>query len=571
VEEFVVRDKWFLAGFLLAAWIVSLISGGYVLYVNGLLVGVLADPLIIVFLRIVLSLIGLWLLAGLLLAARTVYATIVHYRSVPWSIFSFLYGFSWFLATIFMIYGIASSMVAAVAGLAVVPLLIAIYAGYVGRKWRSLLLASFLLLVAIGLFHLYEPIASAQHIDAEETGTIIDVNGLKRFIPLMTAYAYASDRVQSPIHRIYPGDSYVYYNSSHSVYNWVVEPEGFWNEVTKKPLGVVFVYGDQYPPQVVFVHHALRWGLHNKEFKLLYVDSLLRRVVIASGLRYKPLPEDNIEVMHGGKVYILVPVKGWDRGLLYSVPVLAGYVIVGENGATRFVPRGQLSGENLLKGLPLLPEEIARSWAEKYRASVGFTNYYFYHNTYVIRDVGTNPQPYLEQDESGRQYWVFVAEPAGKTYSAKYIIYVDAETTGRPRLVFYELPKPVIGVSKVASYVKQAHPVYDWSQLSIEEPMPTIINGTLYWKTTITTKDYRGLVSVDIVNAGTGQVLSLVPRHQTSYLDLVMLLSKGEKPAGGTIQERIESIEKRIDKLIDELEALKKELEELKSQFNETK
>ncbi|BEP16725.1 hypothetical protein PYJP_00770 [Pyrofollis japonicus] len=101
--------------------------------------------------------------------------------------------------------------------------------------------------------------------------------------------------------------------------------------------------------------------------------------------------------------------------------------------------------------------------------------------------------------------------------------------------------------------------------------MPTIINGTLYWKTTITTKDYRGLVSVDVVNADTGQVLSLIPRHSTSYLDLVVLLAKGGKPEKGTIQERIESIEKRIDKLIGELEELKKELEELKSQLNETK
>ena len=79
---------------------------------------------------------------------------------------------------------------------------------------------------------------------------MISVNGFKRFIPLMTAYVYASDRVQSPVHRIYPGDSYVYYNGSHSIYNWIIESEGLWNELTRRPLGVVFVYEDEYPPRV---------------------------------------------------------------------------------------------------------------------------------------------------------------------------------------------------------------------------------------------------------------------------------------------------------------------------------
>ena len=123
--------------------------------------------------------------------------------------------------------------------------------------------------------------------------------------------------------------------------------------------------------------------------------------MISCGLQYKPLLEDNIEILYHGRIYILVPLETWRRGLLYSLPVLAGYAVVGENGDITCIPADRLRESPLMKGLPLLPEKIARDWVETYRYSVGFIAFYFYHNTYVIRDVGTNPQPYLEQGSMG--------------------------------------------------------------------------------------------------------------------------------------------------------------------------
>ena len=40
----------------------------------------------------------------------------------------------------------------------------------------------------------------------------------------------------------------------------------------------------------------------------------------------------------------------------------------------------------------------------------------------------------------------------------------------------------------------------------MEEPIPVIIDGCIYWKATITTQDHRGLVAVDIVDAETTAV-----------------------------------------------------------------
>ena len=554
-----------IASVALFLYLLSYISGGFVLLANWLDVGMESVPLLVLLLRAVI-------VALAALVTVPVYIDMLR-ESGSWA-------GVWAVVVAAMlvmhILSLASSTMALLDFIIfVLPVFTALWSE-LSRPMRlipALLLASF---VALGLLSAYSPVAASGHVAVLYARAPVDVNGFKRFVPLMTAYTYASDRVQSPVHRIYPGDSYVYYNGSHSIYNWIIEPEGLWNELTRRPLGVVFVYGDEYPPRVRFVEHRLAWGLHNKRFLVLLIDELKRHIMTSCGLQYKPLLEDNIEILYHGRVYILVPLETWRRGLLYSLPVLAGYAVVGENGDITCIPADRLRESPLMKGLPLLPEKIARDWVETYRYSVGFIAFYFYHNTYVIRDVGTNPQPYLEQGSDGRQYWVFVAEPAGKTYSAKYIIYIDSGYTGEPRILVYRLPRPVIGVSKVASYVKQAHPTFDWSQLSIQEPMPAIINGTLYWKVTVTTRDYRGLVSVDTVNAYTGQVYSMKPSGNVTWESLLVMLRgapahPGRHGQGSTPAEKVAELEKRIDQLMRQLQEMKKELEELRKQLaNET-
>ncbi len=572
---------YFAAGVLFVTWIVSLATGGFVLYLNSIAVGLVSTPL--------LGLAGLFLILVSLLYAFYRIGLILYRGLSGWH--TMLAGV--IVATLFYtaFYALSSIRISLALGSILAAASAAVYLGLsyglnvervpgrlplvqklakTKRVFRILLLATVPALALLAFVAVYSPIASGRLVEVVELEKPIDVNGLKRFIPLMAAYTYASDRIQVPTHRVYPSDSYVYYLGNHSVYNWLIEPEGFWNKLTKKPLGAVFVYGDKYPPDVELVWRSVEWGLHNLRFNLVYVDSLERRVVLAAGLGKKPLLEDNMQILYRGEVLTLIPLETYKRGLLTSIRILYGYAVVHPDGYVELVRTEEALSDERFKNVPLLPEVIARSWAELRRYAVGFVQYYFYHNTYVIRDVGTNPQPYLVQDSSGELYWVIVAEPPGETYSAKYIIYIEASTT-KPRMLFYELPRPVIGVSKVSSYVKQAHPVYDWGELSIEEPIPAIINGTLYWKVTILTKDYRGLVSVDLVNAETTQVHSLMPRGSISYLDTVKyILGLKPKPTHSkSIEERIKAIEEELNAIVKAVEEIRKELEELKEALKE--
>ncbi len=414
---------------------------------------------------------------------------------------------------------------------------------------------------------------SPYHIRVERLDKPISVFGVYRFIPMRTAYANAISMLQIPTHTLYFEDSYVYFANGSLVYNWIIEPEGFWNEVTKGPRGVVFVDAGVYPPKVKILYRNMTWGLHNIKIMPGYVNGLYREAQLVAGFDKKLLLEDNVEVVWNGKVYILIPAITWITGVDYSLPVPAGYVVVDEDGRVEWVSIDEAKSDPRFKGVPLLPEVVARQWVETYRWIYGIGNVVVYRNTFQIRDVGTNPQPYLVVDDKGNLWWVFVAEPPGETYSARYIFYVNASER-EPHIYLYELPEPMIGVSKVEAYVKQRYPNYDWGQLSIEEPIPTIINNTLYWKVSVTTRDGRGLVTVCLVNARSGEADCIQPRGKVTYMDILgVLVNKTVKPnvtGNLTLVEQVRVLKEKVKNLIEELEKIYSELEVIEQQLNKT-
>ena len=408
--------------------------------------------------------------------------------------------------------------------------------------------------------------------------TVINVVRLKepidtsssRLIPLHTAYAYASSMLQTPTHTIYEDETYIYLDrKGHVIYNWIIEPEGFWNEISRDPKGVVLVNGSVFPPKVYVIKHDLSLGLHRLYINPFYFNTLWREVKLRAGLSAWALMECNTEVMHDGKPYIIIPIATWEVSLRTTLSVPIGYAVVSPNGSIKVLSFKEALRNPLFKGVPLVPDVIAREWVEAYKYYTGFWNVMLYHNTYVIRDVGTNPQPYLMSDRAGHLYWVFIAEPPGATYSAKYIFYVNASNP-QPHIMTYELPQPVIGISKASSLIKQAHPTFDWSQFHVEEPMPIIVNGTLYWKVTVITSDGRGMVSIDFLNTATNEVTSIKP-NQTITMGGVLSYLSGKAPQPpiqgnntlSVILQRVRQLKKEIAFQEKQLQALYQELTEL--------
>jgi hypothetical protein len=406
--------------------------------------------------------------------------------------------------------------------------------------------------------------------------SLIEVNRLNypmsttssRLVPLHTAYAYAISMLQTPTHTLYEDETYIYYDESgHVIYNWVIEPEGFWNEVSREPLGVVLVNGSVYPPKVYVIKHDLFWGLHRLLLNPLYVDGLWREVKIRSGLTSRVLMDCNVEVLYQGEPYILIPITSWKVTWLGSVPYPVGYAVISANGSIKIFSMKDAAKSPLFRGVPLVPDVVAREWVDIYRYYTGVLNVILYHNTYTIRDVGTNPQPYLMTDGEGHLYWVFIAEPPGETYSAKYIFYVNASDSS-PHIMVYELPKPVLGISKLSSLIKQAHPTYDWGEFMVEEPMPIILNGTLYWKVTVITKDGRGLVSVDLVDTRSNEVISIKPNATIEMNDVLAFMGASKQaptPKNTSVSAILQKIEQLKREILNQQENLKRLYGELQT------
>ena len=364
----------------------------------------------------------------------------------------------------------------------------------------------------------------------------------------------------------------MYFTSGRSVYSWIIEPSGFWNEITKSPIGLVLVYGDTYPLQVEVILKETTWGLRNTRFRGLFFDSLYRQVVIHTGLQYEPLLESSVEIVYNEEILLLVPVVKWERGLLHSIPLLHGYVVVHEDGSMEFIPASDVSRDPRFRDLPLVPGVLARKWAELKRYHAGFIEFYFHHNTYVIRDVGGTPQPYLLVDSRDKAWWVLVAETPGDSPSAKYIMYIDPSNV-KPVIYVYTLPTPVIGISRVESYVKQHYPLLDWDQLVVEEPALVIVNETMYWKVSVTTRDRGELVFIALVDAETGYVVSIdlsswdveLAGELTAERALDMLVKRVVvEYERAFIEARIRYLEEHIKELKSILDQLESELEDLK-------
>jgi len=133
----------------------------------------------------------------------------------------------------------------------------------------------------------------------------------------------------------------------------------------------------------------------------------------------------------------------------------------------------------------------------------------------------------------------------------------------------YRPDKTLMGASRIESYVQRAHPTLDWSRFTLAEPIPIIVNGTLYWKVSIITSDGRGLLFVDLVDASTGNVYTLQVGEKLTAEDFSRFLESLSKPQQReeTALESIRRLQQEVKSLIEELQKILEELQRLEAEI----
>lgn len=491
------KKKWYILTLLILAWITSLSTGGFVDLIHYALLTYRMLPYLAIGINLLSTLVYLWIVMPKLVDMRGHSGP---YTALADFVFILTLVFAGFLGFLYILFIVFTRLIEVEErkGYAVLAVVIIITIG------------------AISILY-YGPTSASHNIKAIHIDEPIEAYGIYRLTPLRVAYTYASEELPAQSYTISYTITgrYEYFNGSRLVYSWIIEPGGFINKYKHRPPGVAFVYADVYPPEVVVVEKELKYGFHNRYFKLFYTDSLTRLLELHA-LGYKILTSESVEVYYNGHVYIVTPIVNWVRGLLYSIPVPYAFALVDENGDVEILSFEKALTDPRLSGVPKVPEDVAWKWADLYKYSVG---------DYAIRDVSEDMQPFLVVSNNGDLYWAIIAEGIGESYLVDYIIYIPVDAS-EPHILVYSMGAPIMSVDDVLETIKNSHPSYDWGNVKISELTPIVMNNTIYWKATIVKSDYSEIVSIELVNGRTGQLVSYIVIQEPITADDLLAFMK---------------------------------------------
>jgi hypothetical protein len=83
-------------------------------------------------------------------------------------------------------------------------------------------------------------------------------------------------------------------------------------------------------------------------------------VVLNVCIYCRPILNNAPVTVYRGEILVLIPIVAWDRGLLYSIPMLKGYAVVHQNGSIEVLTPLEAIRDPRFSGIPLVPEQVAR-------------------------------------------------------------------------------------------------------------------------------------------------------------------------------------------------------------------
>jgi hypothetical protein len=243
---------------------------------------------------------------------------------------------------------------------------------------------------------------------------------------------------------------------------------------------------------------------------------------LISEYRWKLLKEkfwvrygDPTMVEHEGSVYMAVPYKSYDHHVrftplpsVYATPKWGGVALVAPDGTVSHLSPDEARRNPVLADQRLYPFDLARYYVESMRYKNGIVNKWFVHEDELeVAPVPgeDNDQPFLVLTEAaGIQYFV-AAEPYGDAQGIYQLWMFDGRTGNVER---YQLPtdSALMGPRKAANYVRKANDRTDWDRFTPSEPVPAVIDETLYWQVRVVPSDSSGIAYTAFVDADSGDV-----------------------------------------------------------------
>jgi len=383
-----------------------------------------------------------------------------------------------------------------------------------------------LLFVLLPVQGFYTPLYLSHHLRYQQISELPEVNpNVVRIVPKVVGDKYAMDALQFPRYRIDRG-AIVFINGT-PYWGYGLIPDGFVNSFVLKDKGAIYVDMSTFGKRTKIVEKEMSVG-EGMYVTDNYLWQLYMRIyTVDTGKPYF--------VPHNGSLYIAVPLIGYRLHFrfptFYTTPYWAGTAIIAPNGSIQILTPSQAQKSPILRGQKLFPAELAREYVDSFNYIHGIMNVLFYHrDQFEIADVPnqSNQQPFLVATKQGLK-WIIACEPYGQSYGIYRIYVVDART-GSIQLYQPSSTKALIGPVRAVDYVKQAMPKVDWQTMMAVEPIPVIVNGTLYWQVRIIPSDASGIAYVAMVNAENPNDVIVL----RSYQGVKEFLERGERAVNVT-------------------------------------
>lgn len=412
------------------------------------------------------------------------------------------------------------------------------------------------LLFTVSIFMVY----ASGHIQQREmaTGTMENANNVSEFPqvneqnPRIVPREVDKNQVKGSVsyrqHRLGASDVARTPNGSMA-WSYAIEPDDTRNKLLENQRGVAlsdmtkmtdrelqFEDDERFPiGEGMYLHRSSRWNLVKTDYLSLYNDDSVR--FVHNGDAYMSYPKTGHEwrvEMVGG----IIPVP-------YTVPVSNGVGVIDTNGDITHYTLTEAQNEPLLDGQRLYPLDVTR----KYMESLGYRNgiinqlemFGSHRGEVELADLPAgagNQQPFIIDMQDEQFSYVIALEPYGEdTRGLDEVWFANAETG---EYTYYETGQDntLLGPERAMGLVRSEDSQTGWGDdFEVVEPIPTVIDGELYWHSKVVPTDNLDVTRNVFVNAHSGETVELLTT------DAVRKFMAGEDIEN--INETVDEVEKQ--------------------------
>lgn len=336
--------------------------------------------------------------------------------------------------------------------------------------------------------------------------------------------------------------------------NWAypIEPDQFQNQLRGNQQGVLL-------SDMTTMEDRDMIAEDNKTFKhgknmLLYRSSDWQ---VKLGDYNSAYYDEPIPFMHDGDAYMVYPKTGheWHLGLIpHTTPTWKGVALVHQDGQIEHLNREEAQESEILDGQRLYPLHNAQVYSESLNMRNGFWNQVMLIGTFegvvepadLPRDTG-NSQPFTVDLSDNTMSLMYAMEPTGENSRGLDEVWLYNAETGE-RQYYRSGDKTLLGPERAMDIVRSEDTQTQWNKFKVVEPVPTVIEGKLWWHTKVVANDFSDVSHNGFVNAESQEVVLIESTESVTQLIAGEDMSNIDDIANGSVsQEEADSSDSDAD------------------------